>query len=151
MADKKQKLASPHYIGGAVGLIIILLIGGYLMFTRQVSSPVVGGNGTEAETSEISGDSSLVVVDQAAGESVAVTFMDLPEGGWIAIKEVSSSRILGAGRFPHGATSGAVELLRATVAGGEYEAIVYEDDGDKMFDHKKDMPVVGLSAAFSAQ
>lgn len=151
MANIKHQLSSPHYIGGAVGLIIILLIAGYLMFTRQVSSPVVGSTDAETETAETAGNSSLIVADQAAGESVAVTFMDLPEGGWIAIKELSSGRILGAGRFPYGATSGSVHLLRATVPGGSYEAIVYTDDGDKLFDHKKDVMVEGGSASFSAQ
>ena len=151
MADKKKKLASPHYVGGAVGLIIILIIAGYMLYTRRVSSPVIGANDTEAQTSPKAGDTSLVVADQAAGERVVVTFMDLPQGGWIAIKEVSSGRILGAGRFPGGATSGSIQLLRATIAGGAYEAVVYKDDGDTMFDHKKDTMVPGMSASFSAQ
>lgn len=151
MADIKKQLASPHFIGGAVGLIIILLIAGYMMFARSVSSPIIGGNDIETQTAQTSGESSLVVEDQAAGERVTIKFMDLPEGGWVAIKEVSSGRILGAARFPDGAISGGVMLLRATAAGGEYEALVYADDGDKVFDHKKDVPVVGLSTSFSAQ
>lgn len=146
MADKKQKLASPHYIGGAVGLIIILIIAGYLMYAKQVSSPVVGNHTDTAK--ENVGDNPLVVDDQAAGESVAIRAMDLPEGSWIAIKEKSSGRILGAARFPAGATSGEVELLRATVAGGAYEVVVYADDGDKAFDHKKDTLVESVSASF---
>ena len=153
MADKK-KVETSHLIIGAA-IIIIILLGGWFMFSRsRVDSSVIkGGNkptvSSTTETKTVS--TALVVEDQAAGASVKVRSMDLPKGGWVAIKEVSTQRILGAGRFPAGATSGEVPLLRATVAKGAYEAVVYEDDGDMMFDMKKDVMVTGVSTSFNAQ
>ena len=106
--------------------------------------------GGQANAVAASGES-LAVMNQDAGMSVKISAMELTRESWVAIKEVASNRILGAGRFPPGATAGTVKLLRGTQAGGKYEALIYVDDGEKKYDLHADDLVLGVSAPFEAE
>lgn len=93
-------------------------------------------------------ENGVQVKDQKAGASVFVSLVRLQRSGWVVIREDVSGamgNILGARRFDAGESQGVVELLRGTVAGGTYYAVLYLDDGDKMFDHTKDTPITGGS------
>jgi hypothetical protein len=88
-----------------------------------------------------SGAYSISVTDQAAGGVVYVTQMDLGESAWVAVREDaegSLGNILGAAWYPEGKHSGVVELLRSTDQNTMYYVVLYQDDGDKAFDYKKD-------------
>ncbi len=81
------------------------------------------------------------VVDQSAGGVVYVSSLIFPKESWIAVREDNDGvmgNILGAYRYPIGEHTGAVELLRDTQPGQTYYVVIYIDDGDKDFDHKKD-------------
>ena len=85
------------------------------------------------------------VVDQSAGGVVYVSSLTFPKESWIAVREDNDGvmgNILGAYRYPIGEHTGAVELLRNTEPRQTYYAVIYIDDGDKKFDHKKDIPLV---------
>ena len=101
----------------------------------------------------------LVVKDQTAGAEVTVEKSALTEVGWVVVRENDGAgnpgRILGAQLFDVGNQTGKVELLRGTVAGNIYFAMVYTDNGDHAFDPKKDLPLVvdgkTAMATFKAQ
>ncbi len=156
MADNKMQVKTTHIVIGVGALIIILLVGWMISTRMRVSSTVVGESKTNSSdqtpaAANTQTGGALVVEDQAAGESVVITSMDMISTGWIAVREVGTGRVLGAGWFPAGATSGTVPLLRASVPGGKYEAIVYVDDGDKIFDMKVDDLIDSVVVPFSAQ
>lgn len=150
-------------IGIAVAIVVVIL--GWWLFTKK---PVAGQGNTPTATTTTNGGQkggtttqsgavttpaageALSVVDQAAGDSVTIASMTLTKPSWIAVQD-KRGWILGAGWFPAGATSGSVPLLRATLAGETYTALVYVDDGDKTFDFKKDAIVSGVSGSFSAK
>lgn len=93
---------------------------------------------TAASPVLVVGGSAVSVADQSAGDSVAVASATLPQTGWIAVRD-EDGRILGAARFNAGThTAVQVPLLRATVAGQHYQALLYVDDGDRAFDLHKD-------------
>jgi hypothetical protein len=95
---------------------------------------------------KISSVSSIVVKDQPAGLRVVIDSVTLEGSGWVAIHEDRDGElgnILGAQRFDAGTYKGLVDLLRNTVEGGVYYAVIYSDDGDNLFDHKKDSLVTG--------
>lgn len=77
----------------------------------------------------------ILVDDQPAGNKVVITFLNLEKESWVAINEDKGGKpgnILGAQKFPAGKTEkGEVELLRNTVPGKIYYAIVRSDDGVK--------------------
>ncbi len=95
----------------------------------------------------------VVVSSQKAGSSVAIQAMSLTRASWIAVRDDQS--ILGAAWFPSSATSGSIDLQRATVAGKSYRVVIYVDDGDKKFDLHADQLITASDApvgvSFDAQ
>ncbi|MAF79755.1 hypothetical protein CL629_01610 [bacterium] len=89
------------------------------------------------------GEGSIIVSNQLAGDMVSIAEATLGAGGWIAIREDLDGEpwnILGAGWFPEGVSNSViVELLRATDPGSVYYAELRSDDGDREFDNKKDL------------
>ncbi len=85
----------------------------------------------------------IIVRNQLAGMSVVVEKAVFEEDGWLVIHEGTASHIgnaLGAARFDKGEHSGNVELLRTTEVGITYRAILYRDNGDKVFSLETDFP-----------
>lgn len=91
------------------------------------------------------GGNAVAVNDQAPGLRVAVAMVTLARDGWVVIHEDRDGKpgnILGAQRFGSGANqSGSVDLLRSTEEGRVYYAMLHSDDGDRAFDHAKDLPL----------
>lgn len=118
--------------------------------TTTVESTTNIPKGTVTATSD---GESVVVSSQKAGETVAIQAMSLTRASWIAVRDDMS--ILGAAWFPSSATSGSVDLQRATVAGKSYRVVIYVDDGDKKFDLHADQLVSSdgapVGVAFDAQ
>jgi hypothetical protein len=105
--------------------------------------PTVGVNVGE----EVSAD------DQPAGDTVRVVEARLSRVSWVAVRD--DVRIYGARRLDpvgNGQTFNDVEvpLLRNTEAGRTYSVVVYADDGDGVFDFKKDSLIDGLDDTFTA-
>lgn len=76
--------------------------------------------------------------NQIAGNKVFIKKVSLAESSWVAIQELATGKILGAQMFGVGESSGDVDLLRDTAPESMYSAIILSDDGDKIFDLKKD-------------
>jgi len=92
----------------------------------------------------VSGSNAIEANDQPAGNTVEVNMITLSVTGWVAIHEERDGglgNVLGAGRFEPGIYLGDISLLRNTVAGGTYYAVLYQDDGDKVFDKATDAPI----------
>lgn len=98
------------------------------------------GLGERAEPVSVSSEGSIVIDDQPAGVRVAVKSFTAPvETGWIVIHEVGTDGVtgnaLGAARFSkvEDLMPTSIELLRAMIIEGEYRAVLYADNGDKVF------------------
>ena len=99
---------------------------------------------------------SVTAGDQKAGQSVMVDSVSAEHLTWVAVRD-SKGWVLGAARVEAGAHNDlSVPLLRATAAGGDYEVVLYVDDGDKLFDLHKDTLITNtndgaVSATFVAK
>lgn len=116
--------------------------------TSNLQIPNLDLSGTT--TTSGSGQGVITVHDQPAGMQVVVVRADISEGQWIVIHEEQSgalSNVLGAARFVGGATTGTVELLRATMSGVRYHAVIYADNGDAVFSLEDDTPLRDASNA----
>lgn len=110
--------------------------------SNQISDSAI--NKTKLEPVLVSGSNAIEADNQTPGNSVEVNMITLSVPGWAAIHEDKNGtlgNVLGAGRFDPGIHLGEIQLLRGTVSGGTYHAVLYQDDGDKMFDMSKDAPI----------
>lgn len=90
-------------------------------------------------TATSDGETVSVAANQVAGDTVTLSSMSLTRASWVAVRDDKS--ILGAAWFPSNATTGTVELQRATESGKSYNVVIYVDDGDKKFDMHADQLV----------
>lgn len=114
-------------------------------------TPGLGGSGTPTSTQASSdGANSVSVSNQAPGLSVSIDSVSLQNPGWVAIhddRDGKPGNILGAAWLPegnHGHVS--VDLLRSTVSGRWYHAVLHSDNGDKTFDYKVDTAILDASS-----
>lgn len=88
----------------------------------------------------------LLVSDQAPGLWVEIDKINVPKSVWLAIHEDNGfgkpGNILGAQLFDPGMASGTVELLRGMDSGKTYYAMIHDDNGDRAFIPKMDVPIV---------
>ena len=148
--------------GLIAGIVLVALLAGAagflvgrsrLRIPREERSQAGAGERSSAESeggadvsgAVLTGGNAIAVNDQTPGATVMVSFVPLAQSGWVAIHEEADAkpgRIIGARRFDAGANqSGAVELLRPTEEGRVYFAMLHADDGDRQFDHAKDLPI----------
>ena len=93
---------------------------------------------TASSSVSVAPDNALMIADQSAGATVSIKSLTLAAPAWVAIHEIVSGqpgRILGAGYFGAGMNANVtVSLLRNTVAGATYLAMVHQDAGQRQFD-----------------
>ncbi|MBL7045539.1 MAG: hypothetical protein ISR99_00705 [Parcubacteria group bacterium] len=114
----------------------------------EVSSEPIVGKSDIAINKELSKNSAILVKNQPSGDSVAIDKVVLEEDGWVVIHEGTEGSIgnaLGAVRLDAGEYSVSVELLRATIEGQIYRAVLYRDDGDREFSLDSDFPFMDSS------
>ena len=146
-----KKLASIAVITFFAGALAMWLAGG-----RNARVIVVGEDANnDAQTTDmantiadsIPGDASgtLQVRNQPPGDSVLIDAVILAQNGWVVIHEDRDGQpgnILGARRLGEGSHTGEqVALLRGTIGGLIYYAMLHNEDGDGVFDHTKDLPL----------
>ncbi len=101
---------------------------------------------TPTQTSPVGSATVSVPSPQDAGSSVSFTNLSISEPTWVIVYETTDGapgRILGAGLFFKGDTSGTVSLLRATTAGSNYLVSTAVDNGDKSFVKADEKYVLG--------
>lgn len=94
----------------------------------------------------------LSVADQTAGSVTLVSVKNVTEPVWIAIRDVKDGKlgnILGAHKS-FTAEDAEINLLRPTVAGGTYKAVIYKDVGDASFNYKEDVLLEAGQVEFKA-
>ena len=109
------------------------------------AAAAVGGASHELKSVTSSGET-VTVKDQAGGMVVMLDSVHVTQPSWITIKDIKGWA-LGAKRFDASAESVTVPLLRATLAGDTYQAVIYVDDGDNAFDLHKDALVTDSTGA----
>jgi len=160
MQNTNKKLIMVSIIAFVIGFLVAWLIWG------NAGTPTPSGE--ETENTEVSGEnalsptgvalppassgSRLVVADQAPGKSVTVSSASLDGAAWIVVREMVDGipgSILGAQYLEVSGDDILVELLRGTVEGGRYQALLWRDNGDRLFDYEADTPIVGTEAGFT--
>lgn len=133
-----------------ISFLVVVLSGALgFWFGRDVERRLEEVKPAQAEVADISGlqlvgANAILVNDQGPGMKVEMAMTTLAQESWIAIHEDRDGQpgnILGAQLFSAGQSQkGTVELLRQTQEGQVYYAMLHADDGDRKFDHTKDLP-----------
>lgn len=159
--------ATPKYVLTAVVAFLVGFGSAWLYLDGNVKGLNVGENKDGGEKSLNKGEkatitigtsgmlaesSAIVVNDQSPGIEVLIAKTVFEKGGWVVIHEDdgegASGKILGAQLFDPGSfDNGKVELLRGTIEGGTYFAMLHSDNGDRAFDPKLDTPILGKTGA----
>ncbi|MFA5173109.1 MAG: hypothetical protein WC435_01750 [Candidatus Paceibacterota bacterium] len=132
----------------SVIFLILIILGAYWLIyenKENADNALIPEEKTEnLETKNEVSSSLLKIENQSSGVSVFLSSVSLSTPSWIVIREDSNGKmgnILGALWLPQGSfTNQTVELLRETVPGSKYYALIFSDDGDKKFDQKIDLP-----------
>lgn len=110
-----------------------------------------------ATASVVTGEGSIEVEDQAAGQVVKIKDVTFPaDAGWIGVRDFDNGQLgglLGVARWndAEGLKPSEVSLLRATVAGRTYAVVFYADNGDKRFDLAVDAQIGNTASDFVAK
>ncbi len=135
------------------GIVLVLVAGSVGFWLGRSQAPTQGTPQPQSPTANLEGgirasnlrDDRITTSDQDPGMYVLVGSFALAKDGWVVVHEDSlgsPGNILGARRFAAGTyENGLVELLRATEPNKTYYAMLHRDDGDRLFDHSKDLPV----------
>jgi hypothetical protein len=152
-------------IGGII--VLVLLVLAWWLFTKPAGGNMAPDNGSQTSTTTQSSGTSMsqptvdvntgeeiTAEDQPAGDSVRVMEAKLSRVTWLAVRD--PLRIYGAAKVTPPQGGGTVQditipLLRNTAGGTSYTVVAYVDDGDGVFDFKKDALVSGLEDTFTAQ
>jgi hypothetical protein len=125
-------------------VIIALIVVGIMVFGGKSDTTIddsaitdtTGGSATEVNR--------IVMSDQYPGNVVYLSSVQLSNGGWVAIHKDEAGKpgaIIGSMYFEKGINPGKITLTSSTVEGGIYYAMLHSDDGDKIFNSAKDLPL----------
>jgi len=134
--------------------VVAGLVLGYLLFDNQTVLAPIGNPKTRTEKPlAVASNQSkktepaitqIVAGTQIPGDVILVEKIVMEKAGWVAVADDQNGvpgRILGANYLPAGTYQNQIiSLLRGLADEGSYFVVIHEDDGDKSFDYKTDLP-----------
>lgn len=128
----------------AVVIIILIVLGVYVFGGKSTTTTddVVDNDDTSINTPASA--NRMVVSDQFPGNIVYLSSVQLTQPGWVVIHKDNAGTpgaIIGYQWFDKGINPGKITLSEGTVEGGVYYAMIHTDDGDKIFNATKDLPL----------
>ena len=132
-----------------VVLVDLIVFGVYSIFKKP---SLYNQNNVEKENISTkdtkSGTNQLYVDDQFPGSVVFLSSVTLPKGGFVVIHTNDNGKpgkIIGSKYFEAGTNTGDINLTELSQEGKYYWIALYEDDGDKIFNPTKDLPIKDAS------
>ncbi|MEK7641552.1 MAG: hypothetical protein AAB365_00995 [Patescibacteria group bacterium] len=127
-------------------VIIALIVIGIMVFGNKGTDTTNPDGNTPVDTSGGAATevNRIVMSDQYPGNVVYLSSVQLANGGWVAVhadKNGQPGDVIGSMYFEKGINPGKITLTKSTVEGGIYYAMLHADDGDKVFDATKDLPI----------
>lgn len=129
-------------------VIIILVILGYNMFKGGSTPTTTIEDATSTDVTKTGDINRVVISDQFPGNIVYLSSVQLAQPGWVVIHKDNNGTpgaIIGSAYFEKGINPGKITLTSPTVEGGIYYAMIHSDNGDKVFDATKDLPLKDAS------
>jgi hypothetical protein len=150
--ESNQGIKAWQWVVTAIVVIVLVVLGYYMIKGGNGNSSINDNATTTEETAnENSNDINRVMIsDQYPGNIAYVSSVQLSNPGFVVIQEDKDGvpgNVIGSKYFEEGINTGKVMLTKNTVEGKVYYAVLYKDDGDKLFDIEKDTLLKGLTGA----
>lgn len=156
-------------VAGVVGLILGLVLGWIVgnfgagkssVKNQNTGEPPMNASGIKLSDALFANplasresQSAILVLDQGMGSVATVASVETDVAAWVVVREDNNGfvgNILGASRIDAGDSNNiVVELLRPTETGKTYHVVLFQDNGDKVFDHKVDLPLTSNGVLIS--
>jgi hypothetical protein len=134
-----------QWVVTAIVIIVLIIIGIMVFGGKDTVAPIDTDNPNGTTTGSTSQDLNRIVMsDQYPGNVVYLSSVQLSKPGWVVIHKDNNGQpgdIIGSQYFETGINPGRVNLTAVTVEGGRYYAMIHSDDGDKIFNAAKDLPL----------
>lgn len=134
--------------------LVVGLIAGYAVFNDQTAyAPERDKNNVIGKSKMAAVEGSIILDSQVSGSTVFVRTAKNNVPAWITVRDNNGGtpgNILGAQYLKAGEHEDfEIELQRALEMGRSYLVLFHNDDGDRIFDHKKDLPAKDASGKIS--
>lgn len=143
MNPEQSGVKAWQWIVTAIVVIALIVVGIKVFGTKSgtVTDDTAMTDTTGNATNEVN---RIVMTDQYPGNVVYLSSVQLANAGWVEIhadKNGQPGEYIGSMYFEKGINPGKITLVKPTVEGGIYYAMLHSDDGDKKFDASKDLPI----------
>lgn len=144
MNPEQSGIKAWQWIVTAIVIIALIVIG--IMVSSKKSDTVPTDDTAITDNSDVatSNINRIVMSDQFPGNLVYLSSVQLSNGGWVVIHKDEAGKpgaVIGSAYFEKGISTGKITLTSSTVEGGIYYAMIHSDDGDKVFNAAKDLPL----------
>lgn len=143
-----MNLSTPAKKIAIVGIVILAVVGGVRYWGTDTSvkqkQPISPGDTSSLKM--VVGRNAININEQRVGTWATVSFVLVEKKGYVIVRELENGRpgdIIGISALISAGESSriVVALSKALEDSGTYAAILYEDDGNEVFDSVSDMPV----------
>jgi len=148
-ALKASKVPSRKHISYLITGIIGGLVLGYVLFDNQKALAPIGNPSNNAHKTSNAKQANIPLINisvdtQIPGNVILVKKIVMDKAGWIAVHDDQNGqpgRILGANFLSAGTYQNQmISLLRGIADEGSYFVVIHDDNGDRSFDFKLDLP-----------
>jgi len=126
-------------------VIIVLIIIGIMVFGGKKTPEPALTAPTDTTTPDTSAQANRIIMsDQYPGNVVYLSSVQLANPGWVVIQADKAGQpgaIIGSSYMNAGIAPGKVTVSTPIVDGGTYYAVLYSDNGDKIFNAATDLPL----------
>ncbi|MES2216550.1 MAG: hypothetical protein V4481_04625 [Patescibacteria group bacterium] len=136
-----------QWVVTAIVIIVLIIIGIMVFGNKKGETPIGGDNmSTSTDNGTVSQEVNRVVMtDQYPGNVVYLGSVQLAKGGWVVIHKDNNGTpgaVIGTQWLDAGLSAGTkITLTQSTTEGGLYYVMLHSDDGDKVFNETKDLPL----------
>lgn len=134
-----------QWVVTAIVTIVLIIIGIMVFGNKKSEAPAIDYNtSTTTDTTSTQEVNRIVMSDQYPGNVVYLSSVQLAKPGWVVVHKDNAGQpgeIIGSQWFEAGINPGKITLKMSTTEGGVYYAMLHSDDGDKVFNSAKDLPL----------
>lgn len=144
MNPEQSGIKAWQWIVTILVIIALIIIGVMVSKNNSGDSMIDDTVMTDTSGGSINDVNRIVMSDQYPGNVVYISSVQFAKDGWVVIHKDESGKpgaVIGSMYFAKGINPGKITLTSSTVEGGIYYAMLYSDDGDKVFDVTKDLPI----------